>query len=243
MENPKTKDFIKITEEEKQNFIASATRFPEELREANKLLYLYENLGSNINKFPRELTPILQMYWTCLRGLLVSGQLTFQAHIPEAYSIISRSAEATASARKMYLNQDKIQDWIKTEKNSSQPFRRILGKLFPAGDNVVYPEMFNIYELTSDFGRHPNFKSTIFFSDLGQIQTGNKVNFTYCDIEDELNLKRCINYLIYAYWKFLSVFVVIFEKFLNVKWLKEYKENQKTWNDFRDSLKIIFQKA
>lgn len=241
MDDPKIKDYSTITEEEMYNFKATVIRFPSELKYADKLLYLYENLASNLHKYPRELTPILQMYWTCLRGLLISGQLTFQAHTPEAYAIISRSAEATASARRMYLNQDKIQEWIKAEKDSTQPFRRILGKLFPSGDKLIYPEIFNIYELTTDFGRHPNFKSTIFFSDFGQMNSDNKVNFAYCDIDDELNLRRCVNYLIYAYWKFLSVFVTIFEKFIDRKWLEEYKESEEKWNIFRDSLKSVFQ--
>lgn len=243
MDNPKIKDFSTITEEEKQNFKATVHKFLNELEYADKLLYLYENLASNLHKYPRELTPILQMYWTCLRGLLISGQLTFQAHIPEAYAIISRSAEATASARKMFLNQNKIQDWIKAEKDSSQPFRRILGKLFPSDDKLIYPEIFNIYELTTDYGRHPNFKSTIFFSSFGQMKTENKVNFAYCDIDDELNLRRYVNYLTYAYWKFLSVFVTIFNKYLDKKWLKEYKEGEQDWDTFRDSLKTVFQKT
>jgi len=155
MDHPKSKKFTTISEEEIANFRATAGRLPEEMEYSDKVFYLYQNLASNLNEYPRELTPILQMYWTCLRGCVISGQLMFQAHIPESSTIISRSAEAVASARKMFMNPEKIEEWIKAEKNTSQPHRRILGKLFPEGDKFIFPEIFNIYEcLVPKIGRH-----------------------------------------------------------------------------------------
>jgi len=211
------------------------------MKYADKILYLYQNLANNLNTYPRELTPILQMYWACLRGYLISGQLIFQAHIPEASAIISRSAEAVASARKMSVNPEKIEEWIKAEKDTSQPFRRILGKLFPEEDRLVYPDIFNIYELMSEYGRHPSFKSSIFFSGFGRMQTDNQVVFTYCDFEDELNLKRCINYYIHAYLKFLSVFREVFKKYLSREWQKEYEEVEAEYDTYRETLRSAFQ--
>jgi hypothetical protein len=241
MDNPKSKNFATVTEEEIKNFKATAGRLPEEMRHADKILYLYQNLAGNLSVYPRELTPVLQMYWACFRGYLISGQLVFQAHIPEASAIISRSAEAVASARKMSVNPEKIEEWIKAEKDTSQPFRRILGKLFPEGDKLIYPEIFNIYELMSEFGRHPSFKSSIFFSGFGRINTENKVDFTYSDFEDELNLKRYINYYIHAYLKFLSVFREVFKKYLSKEWIKEYEQVEAEYNSYRETLRGVFQ--
>ncbi len=241
MDNPKSKNFATVTEEEIGNFKATAGRLPDEMKHTDNVLYLYQNLAGNLSTYPRELTPILQMYWTCLRGYLISGQLIFQAHIPEAAAIISRSAEAVASARKMSVNPEKIEEWVKAEKDTYQPFRRILGKLFPEEDKFVYPEIFNIYELMSEYGRHPSFKSTIFFSGLSRMKTENKVDFTYSDFEDELNLKRCINYYIHAYLKFLSLFREIFKKYLSKEWVKEYEQVNAEYDVYRETLRGVFQ--
>ncbi len=241
MDSKKTKDFEVVSEEEINNFKATVVRYPEEMKHANKLLYLYESLASHLHEYPHDLIPVLQMYWTCFRGYLISGQLMFQAHLPEAYAIISRSAEAVASARKMSMNPEKVPGWITAEKNTSQPFRRLLGKLFPEEDKIVYPEIFNIYELMSEYGRHPSFKSTIFFSGLGRMKTENRVDFTYCDIEDELNLRRSLNYQIYAYLKFLSAFREIFKKYIAKEWVKELEQIEKEYGAFKETLKSVFQ--
>lgn len=233
MKNPKTKDFTKILEEERNNIKATVGRYPEEAKYADKVLYLYENLASHLHEYPKDLTPVLQMYWTCFRGFLISNQLMFQAHLPEAYAIISRSAEAVASARKMSMNPEKVLEWIRAEKETSQPFRRLLGKLFPKENKIVYPEIFNIYKLTSEYGRHPSFASTIFFTGWGQTKTENEVVFTYSDIGDELNLRRCLNYLIYAYLKFLSAFREIFKKYLDKEWVKEYEQIKSEYGAYK----------
>jgi hypothetical protein len=241
MNNPKIKNFATISDEETNNFKASVGRFPEEARYSDRLLYLYENLASNLPGFPRDLTPILQMYWTCFRGFLISSQLMFQAHIPEAYTLISRSAEAAASARKMSIYPEKIPGWIEAEKGTSRPFIRMLGTLFPKGDEVIYPDVFGIYELTSEYGRHPSFKSTIFFSGFGRMETENKVDFTYCDSENETNLKQGINFQIYAYLEFLSVFRVVFNKYLTKEWTKEYEQFESEYGVFKETLRSVFQ--
>ena len=241
MDTTKNKNFATISEEERNNFLATLARLPEEKKYADRLLYLYQNLASHIHEYPRDLTPVLQMYWSCFRGFVISGQLMFQAHLSEAYAIISRSAEAVACARKMSMNPEKVPEWIKAEKDTSQPFRRILGKLFPEEDKVIYPEVFNIYELMSEYGRHPSFSSTIFFSGLGRMKTENKVDFTYCDISDELNLRRSINYHINAYLKFLSVYRVIFQKYLAKEWTMDFEQFEKDYNAYKETLRGVFQ--
>lgn len=241
MINQKFKNFKTILEEERNNFEATVNRYPEEMKYFDKLLYLYEKLFSHLASYPENLVPILQMYWNCFRGFLISTQLMFQTHIPEAYTIISRSAEAVASARKMFINPEKLPEWIKAEKENSKPFRRILGKLFSEEDKLVYPEIFEIYKLTSNYGRHPNFESTIFFSKLHRIKSENMIYFNYCDIDDESILWRCLNYQIYAYLKFLSVFKEIFKKYIVKEWIKEYEKFEKEYKIYKESLKIKFQ--
>jgi len=235
MDNPKTKTFAIVSEEEANNFKTTANRYPDEMKYADRVLYLYENLASNLHNYPKDITPVLQMYWTCFRGFLISTQLMFQAHIPDSYAIISRSAEAVASARKMSMNPEKVPEWIKAEKDTSQPFRRILGKLFPEEDRLIYPEIFEIYELMSEFGRHPSFASTIFFSGVGQLETENKVHFTLSDIGNELNLRISLKYQIYAYLKFLSAFNEIFKKYLDKEWVKEFKQIESEYEKYKET--------
>ena len=182
------------------------------------------------------------MCWTCFRGFLISTQLMFQTHIPEAFTIISRSTEAVVLARKMFTNPEKLPEWVKAKKENSKPFRHILGKLFPEEDKLVYPEIYEIYKLTSNYGRHPNFESTIFFSNLEIIKSEKKVYFNYFDFEHESNLWRCLNYQIYAYLKFLSVFKEIFKKYEVKEWIKEFEEFEKEYKKiYKESLKIKFQ--
>jgi len=241
MNNSKTKDFATISEEERNNFKTTVGRFPKEMKYADKLLYLYENLASHLHDYPRNLTPVLQMYWVCFRGFLISTQLVFEAHIPEAYAILSRSAEAVGVARKLSQHPDKVEQWIKKDRKTSQTFIKMLKPLFPQEDKVVYPEVFDIWDLTTEHGRHPNFASTIFFSDFGRMKTENKVDFNYCDFEDEVNLRRCVNYQIYAYLKFLSAFREIFKKHLEKEWVKEFERVESEYGIYKEALRGVFQ--
>lgn len=245
MNTIKIKDFYTIIEEEKNNFLISSKKFPEEFMYLNKLLFLYENFLSNLNLDQKRQIAIDQMFWFCFRGFIISTQLMLEAHISEAYTIISRSAEALAAARKMSLNPEKIRDWVNNVvKYDSKPFRRVLGKLFPKEDKLLYPEIYEIYKLTTNYGRHPNFESTIFFTEIKtnskEINSEDRDSLLYCDVADELNLKRCINYLIYAFYKFLSVFKVIFKRFISKNWLKHYYELEKEYTSYRKKLEQIF---
>ncbi len=237
MKKQNTKNFATVLEEEQNNFKATMVKYPKETGYADRLLYLYDNLYNQFSSaYPRNLIPILQMYWTCFRGFIISTQLMFQLHIPEAYTIISRSAEAVASARRMSMNPEKIPEWIKAERNKSKPLMRVLGKkLFKNGDKVIYPEISNIYELTSEYGRHPSFKSIIFFSGLSQIETENRVVFTYSDIdEDKSNNGRYLNYQIYAYLKFLFAFREIFKRYLTDAWVEKLKRLEDEHAKYRE---------
>lgn len=238
----KIKSIQAIANEDKANFDSTLVRYPKEIEYFNRLSSLYQTLSRSFKKvYPREQVAVLQMFWVCFRGLLLSSRLMMEAHIPESFAIVSRSAESVASARKMSLHPEKILEWIKKEKETSQPFRRVLGKLFPPKDKILSPEVFQIYETTTEHGRHPNFASTIFFSGFGKLNTENKVEFAYCDIGDELNLRRSINYLIYSYIKFLDVFQEIFKKYLKTEWIKEFNEFKQNYNEYKQTLRKVFE--
>jgi hypothetical protein len=243
MDSAKPNTLQSIHDAEVNNFRATYQMFSDEVKYTNKLLSLYESLNRNLSTYPRTQIPVLQMLWMCFRGFLTSTKLLFETHIPEAYAIVSRSAEAVGAARKMSLHPNKIPEWVELEKETSQPFRRILGKLFPKDDKVVSPQIFDIYELTTEYGRHPNFTSTIFFSDFGRMSTENMVDFNYFDFDSNnpTDLKRCLNYQIYAYLKFLSAFKEIFKKYLTKEWVKEYKQVEAEYGAFKQTLRGIFQ--
>ncbi len=73
------------------------------------------------------------------------------------------------------------------------------------------------------------------------MKTDNKVDFNFCDFEDEVNLKRCVNYLIYAYLKFLSAFREIFKKHLTKEWGKEFEQIESEYRSYKETLKALFQ--
>lgn len=235
------KDIDTVINEEFSNAKASLGKFPEEAILLNSLLRLYKSLPSNLKTYPRDQVPVLQMFWMCLRGYLISSKLLFEAHIPESYAILSRSAEAVASARKMAMNPEKIEGWIKREKETGQNFRRILGELFPKKDKILSPKILEIYQLSSEHGRHPTFNSTIFFSNFKMMNSENRVEFIYCDIGDELNLRRSINYLIYCYYEFMIVFIHIFKKYLKQHWLDEFMVFEDLFDHHRNKLRDIFE--
>lgn len=241
MSDPKSKNFATILEEEVNNFETTASRYPEEMKYADIALILYEDVANHLQKYPKDLTPVLQMYWACFRGYLISSQLMFQAHIPEAYTIISRSAEAVAMARKMSLNNELILKWVtaKSKDNARPPHH--LGTLFPKGDNVLHPEIYQIYKLTNNYGRHNNLGSTTFFTNLSKIKTENSVVFTYCDIDDEINLRECLNYQIYAYLKFLSAFREIFKKHLAKEWIKRFEQIESDYVAYKETLRDVIE--
>lgn len=232
-----------VIEAEINNFQATHQMFPEEDKYLNKLLSLYETFNRNLSTYPRTQIPILQMFWMCFRGFLTSTTLLFETHIPESYTITSRSAEVVGLARRMSLLPSKIPEWVEREKKTSQSFRRIFGTLFPTGDRTVFRQVFEIYELTTEYGRHPNFASTIFFSDFGRMNTENMVDFNYFDFNSEnpVNLRRCLNYHIYAYLKFLSAFREIFKKCLSKEWVSELEQAEGEHEAYKQTLRNIFQ--
>ncbi len=243
MDSDKKNDLQTLLKGEVNNFQATCQMFPDEVKHIDKLLSLYEIFNRNLSIYPRSQISILQMFWMCFRGFLTSTKLLLETHISESYTITSRSAEVVGLARRMSLLPSKIPEWVEREKKTSQSFRRIFGILFPTGDKAVFRQVFDIYELTTEHGRHPNFASTIFFSDFDRMNTENMVDFNYFDFDrDNLtNLKRCLNYQIYAYLKFLSAFREIFKKYLTKEWVKEYERVETDYRAFKETLRGVFQ--
>lgn len=214
---------------------------PKECEYIDKLIDLFDTLPENLATYPRELTPILQMYWLCFRGVLVSLQLMLETHIPESFAIASRSAESLAVARKMQLHHEKIPDWINKRKETDQPYQRILGKLWPEEDRVLRPDIWNFYEITSEHGRHTGFSSTIFFTDFERLNTDGKVDFSYCDIDNSTNLIRSLNFLINGYIRFLKVFTnTIFKDYVSKDWLKQLGILEEKYNQYKETLREVF---
>jgi len=73
------------------------------------------------------------------------------------------------------------------------------------------------------------------------MNTQNRVHFNYSDFEEELNLKRCINYYIHAYLKFLSVFREVFREYLSKEWIEQYEQVEAEYESFRGTLREVFQ--
>jgi len=179
------------------------------------------------------------MFWSCFNDFSISTRLILETHVPEAYSIVSRSTEGVGYARKMSLNPELIPIWINKNELTNNEFRDKFGKPFPANDSLLHPEIFSIYNLTSNYGRHQNMESTVFFSDFEELNN-NKVNFNYSYIDDQINLQRCINYIIYSYIKILSVFKEIFVNYLSKEWLDEFNKFEGQFDRHKEKLKLIF---
>jgi hypothetical protein len=231
-----------ISDAELKNVVASLQKHVAEHGLIDKLIKLYVAVPDSFtDTYPRERIPILQMFWTCYRGFLVSTQLVLEAHIPESYAITSKSAEAVAIAQKFNLHPEKIEPWVRANKEDDQPFRRLLGPLFPKEDGLLQPEIFGIYLLTTEHGRHPNFSSTAIYSDFDKIRSENTVVFGFNDmLDDGTNYRRNLNYNIFAYFKFLIAFSEIFGKYLNKNWVKELSDFNTIFNSHRDTLKKEF---
>jgi len=236
----KFKNIINIFEEEKNNLYVSIKKFKEEIKFLNKVGFLYQYFIKAIENYPKEKVLILQMFYSCFINFYISTELILKTHIPEAYTIISRSAETVALARKFSQSSEIMNMWLKSKKNKK--FIDKYGKLFPEEDSFLYPEIYNIYNLTSNYGRHPNFESTIFFTDTSDLNN-NIINFNFSYIDDEQNLRRCVNYLIYCYLKFLELFNEIFKENLNKKYLYEFNFVKNNFNLYKKSLLNLFKRT
>lgn len=235
----KNLDFDTLLKFENQNLQASWHNFQNEALLIEQLSFLYQNVNSNLDTYPRKQIPVLSMFWSCFIDFLISIRLILETHIPESYAIVSRSTEGVGYARKMSLNPELIPVWINKSELTNKEFRKKFGEPFPRNDSLLHPEIFSIYNLTSNFGRHQNMESTIFFSDFEQLKI-NKVNFNYSYIEDQTNLQRCINYVIYAYFKILSLFKEIFSNYLSKEWVDEFSKFKEHFDQHKEKLKLIF---
>lgn len=233
-------DIWTISEAELNNIKVSIEKYPAEYLIVNKLIKLYKGvLVSFGSVYPREQIPILSMFWTCFRGFIVSMQLVFQGHIPESYAITSKSAETVAISRKFSIHPHMIEKWIKRNKEEAQPFKRMLGELFPKDDKVVQPDVFRIYDFTTEHGRHPNFSSTIFYSIFEKVNTENTVLYNINDFDGN-NYRRSLNYIIFSYHEFLIAYSKIFGKFLKKEWLQELEDLCTVFDLHKITLKGLF---
>lgn len=223
MSKTHNKDFLQFIADEQSNLKSTWSLFPNEAKLTQEILGLYKDLNNNLNTYPRELTPVLQMYWICFRGFIVGTTLAFQIHYSESLAILSRCAEAVAIARKLQMHPNLVEKWIKKAESSSEPFRKLFAPLFPKEDRVLIPDILDIYNLSSDHGRHPNFQSTIFFSDFGKMKTENQVVFTFTDTNDITSVLRFISYNASSHIKFLKALTAIFNGYLAKEWLDEFK--------------------
>lgn len=236
------KDIWGVADAELNNLRASLQKSSQERQFIDRLISLYKDVPDSFAQvYPRERIPILQMFWTCFRGFLISTELTLQGHFSESYTIASKSAETVAIAQKFNLFPDKIEGWIKRNKEEDQPFRRLLGKLFPENDPVLQPDIFNIYELTSEYGRHPNFSATIFYSNFDQVNTTNTVLFDFNDYGDETNFQRVLNYTIHIYCKYLVAYSKILGDYLNEDWKSNLDAFNKDFNKYKETLRLLFE--
>jgi len=241
MEELQIKDILAIAEAELDNIKVSLQKYPTEYGLIDKLIKLYIVIPNIfIKDYPREKIPIIQMFWTCYRGFLISIQLALQGHITESYAITSKSAEAIALAQKFNLHLNKIEAWVKRNKKEDQPFRRMFKNLFPKNDRVVQPNIFEIYDLTSEYGRHPNFSSTAFYSHFDKMNSEGTVLFSFNDLDDETNFHRNLNYIIYAYHKFLEAFSKILRDYLTKEWIKELDDFDAAFRQHKETLKEEF---
>jgi len=235
-------DIWTISDAELNNIKASLQKYSTEHKLIDRLIKLYKVLPDSLIKdYPREKIPILQMFWTCFRGFLISIQLILQGHIPESYAITSKSAETVAVAQKFNSYPDKIEVWIKNNKEEGQPFRRVLGRIFPINDKVLQPEIFKVYELTSEHGRHPSFSSTAIYSDFNKISTESAVFFSFNELGDEINFRRNLNYTLFAYHKFLEAFSKIFYDYLTKEWIQELTNFDQAFRQHKETLKGEFE--
>ncbi len=234
------KNLEEIAKEELSNLVTSKKKFPQETQFVDKLIHLYSQLYQNLSSYPREQIPILTMYWNCFGNLIHASRMAFEGHVPETYTLMSKSAESLGVARKLSQNPNLIETWITRSDMSKSKFRKKWGKPFPEDDEFLHPEVYHIYDMTSDYGRHPNLTASIFNIDLSEIHTDDRVTFKHSYFEDEVNLQRIINHLINTYILFARKFAHIFEEYVSEDWLKELKQIESDFNDYKETLRPLF---
>lgn len=233
------KSLADILNDEIGNFRVSQHKFQNESAFIDRLVALYQKLPKNLSTYPREQIPIISMFWNCFGNLIQSTIMGFQGHVPEMYTLMSKSAESLAVARKLSLNSELIETWITRSDMTKAQFKKKWGRPFPEDDEFLHPEVYHIYDMTSDYGRHPNLTASIFNIDLSEIQTADRVTFKHSYFEDEVNLRRMINHLINTYIMFARKFSIIFDGYLSNAWLEELSQIEADFNEYKEVLKPI----
>lgn len=239
IEEPKT--IAEINYFERNNLMASLQKYPTEAEYINSVLNLFQSFNKSFDKtVDHEEIPSIQMFWLVFRGFNISTQLALQGHFSESYAIISRSAEATGYARKFQTDTGLLDIWFKKKEFTLSEFKSKFGEPFPENDNLLHPKVWDIYNLTRDYGTHSNFETTVFFTDASKLDTDNQVFFEYSDFTDEINTQRTINYIIYCHFEFLKVFRELFKLKLNQIWISELDRVITQYDEYKNTLRKIF---
>lgn len=212
---------------------------PNEKKIINRIISLYFNFHKSFNKkIPRERIPELHLFWITLRGFFISIELMLQGHVSESYSIVSTSVEATGYAFKIYKNPLKSIIWIKKKDYSHKEFKSKFGEPFPREFFKRFPELsqlYDIYNLTRDYGTHSNLEKTIFFKKKDE-KNSNEYTFKFSELDNFPLVQSNLNYLIYAHIKILKIFKICFEDMLGKKWKSRLTHVEKTFDKHRFSI-------
>ncbi len=240
-------NLVEIFYAENENISKSLQSLPKEKEILDKLLELYNSFYSEINntveKLPGDYSPEIIMFQQTHRGFIISIRLILQGAIPEAFTLLSRCAESVAVARKLNKHPHFKTKWITSKSN----FRQTLGKkreqLFPRSDKLLYPLINDIYDFTSNHGRHPNFGATITSFKIKKSKNNSKeFIFAYPDFEfiNQKFFKKTVNYFILAHINFLKVFIDIFRKNLSKTYIARYKKLIKEFENYKFKLNPLF---
>jgi hypothetical protein len=222
--------------------MASLQKYATEDTIINETLTVFQSFNKSFTQtVDQQEIPIISMFWLVFRGFNISTQLMLQGHFSESYMVISRSAEATGYARKFQQDAQLVDIWFSKHKVKINEFKEKFGSPFPQNDTMLHPKIWDIYNLTRNYGSHSNFETTIFFTDTSKLKTDNRVNYEYSDFGEEINNRRMINYVIYCNHEFLKVFKEMFSAKLSDLWKNDLGKLLVKFENFKQTtLKPMF---
>lgn len=225
-------DLKSLTEEQDNNYKTSILKFPQEYKASELLLALYISFSPSIKKIPDTKECIMRLYWTTLRGFVCTSKLAFGLHFTESIALISRSSESVAVARKLDRHPEKIKLWLSKEPLEFKKFSREFGILFPPDDKLLHPDIFRIWNITSEFGRHPNFSSTGFYTSYENEGENTFLTFRYSDKIGDYNIQSNIIFQIECYIKFLRVYMTIMQNSLDPLWVEQFEKFESSFFEY-----------
>lgn len=224
-----------ISELDSKNIKGSIDNFPTEAGLFDDLIKLYAQFSDALNSsIPDTKVAEYQLFWISLRGLFTASSLIFSAHIAEAYTIISRSAEAAGYANHIRKTPNKASVWI-TKPHDSNAF---MNAFKPRWDGSEVEKVKRAYKLTRDYGVHSNLSSTVFHQIKQKTSEG--MQNVYTDIGNIKNLHRCMVYVLYSYEAITEIFALSFDELLSPKWKQDFSVFQTKFEKHLESLKEYF---